>query len=140
MGWYNPKWEELSPKAKRLYVLFMILIVCLVVFIMLIFFIVTATFIKLPGADVTRSETDNAISRKPSMVVAITENNDIWINREKISLKFLRTNIALLLADNPNGELIIQADAGSDIKNVASVWDAAKDVGVQFISISGENK
>ena len=36
MGWYNPKWEELSPRAKRLYILFMILIVCLVVFIVII--------------------------------------------------------------------------------------------------------
>ena len=36
MGWYNPKWEELSPRAKRLYILFMILIVCLVVFIVMI--------------------------------------------------------------------------------------------------------
>ena len=99
-----------------------------VVFIMLIFFIVTATFIKLPGADVERAETENAISRKPSMIVAITENNDIWINREKVNPKFLRTNIALLLADNPNGELIIQADSGSDIKNVATVWDAAKEM------------
>ncbi len=111
-----------------------------VVFIMLIFFIVTATFIKLPGADVQRSETENAVSRKPSMIVAITEGNEMWINREKVNPKFLRTNIALLLADNPNGELIIQADAGADIKNVATVWDAAKDVGVQYISISGENK
>ena len=110
-----------------------------VVFIMLIFFIVTATFIKLPGADVSRTETDNAISRKPSMIVAITENNEIWVNREKINTKFLRTNIALLFADNPNGELIIQADAGSDIKHVVDVADAAKDVGVKFISISSEN-
>lgn len=110
-----------------------------VVFIMLIFFIVTATFIKLPGADVSRSETENAVSRKPSMIVAITKNNDIWVNREKVSPKFLRTNIALLLADNPEGELIIQADADADIKNVATVWDAANDVGVKHISISGEN-
>jgi len=36
MGWYNPKWEELSPRAKRLYILFMILIVCLVIFILMI--------------------------------------------------------------------------------------------------------
>lgn len=111
-----------------------------VVFIMLIFFIVTATFIKLPGTDVVRSETDNAAARKPSMIVAVTENNDIWINREKVKKKFLRTKIALILADNPNGELIIQADEGSAVENVAAIWDAAQDVGVQFISIAGENR
>ena len=110
-----------------------------VVFIMLIFFIVTATFIKLPGADVLRADSENAISRKPSMIVAITETNEIWVNREKVNPKFLRTKIALLYADNPSGELIIQADAGSDIKNVVDVADAAKDVGVKFISIASEN-
>lgn len=110
-----------------------------VVFIMLIFFIVTASFIKLPGADVQRSKTDNALSHKPNMIVAITEGNEIWINREKVNSKFLRTNIALLYADNPNGELIIQADSGTDIKQVADVADAAKDVGVKFISLATEN-
>ena len=111
-----------------------------VVFIMLIFFIVTATFIKLPGVDVNDSSSENAISRKPSMIVAITKNNEIWINREEVSEKILRTKISLLFSDNPNGELIILADEKADIGKIAKVADAAKDVGVKFTSISSQNR
>ena len=111
-----------------------------VVFIMLIFFIVTATFIKLPGVDVNDSGSENAVSRKPSMIVAITKNNEIWINREEVSEKVLRTKISLLFSDNPNGELIILADEKADIGKFAKVADAAKDVGVKFTSISSQNR
>jgi len=111
-----------------------------VVFIMLIFFIVTATFIKLPGIDVNNAETKNAIARKPNMIVAISENNEIWINREKVTPKNLKSKIALLYADNPNGELIILADAKSDVGNIAKVADAAKDIGVKFTSVSSKNR
>ena len=111
-----------------------------VVFIMLIFFIVTATFIKLPGVDVNNSQSENAITRKPNMIVAITGNNEIWINREQVSEKFLRTKIALLYSDNPNGELIIQADERANIGKIVKVADAAKEVGVKFTSISSKNQ
>lgn len=109
-----------------------------VVFIMLIFFIVTATFIKLPGQDVLRPMADNAADLKPAMLVAINSDNEIWINREEVEPRFLRTRIAVLYAENPKGDLVIQADEEAQIENIALVADAAKDVGVEVVRISAE--
>ena len=109
-----------------------------VVFIMLIFFIVTATFIKLPGQDVLRPTALNADQLKPSMLVAINSDNQIWINREEIEPRFLKTRIAVLYAENPKGDLVIQADEDAQVEKIALVADAAKDVGVEIVRISAE--
>ena len=109
-----------------------------VVFIMLIFFIVTATFIKLPGQDVLRPEALNAQELKPSMLVAINSDNQIWINREEVEPRFLKTRIAVLYAENPKGDLVIQADEDAQVEQIALVADAAKDVGVEIVRISAE--
>lgn len=111
-----------------------------VVFIMLIFFIVTATFIKLPGADVLRPGAINATESKPAMLVAIDNDSRIWIDRELVDPRFLRTRIAVLYSENPNGELVIQADEEARIMQIAQVADAAKDVGVQRITIAAEEQ
>ena len=109
-----------------------------VVFIMLIFFIVTATFIKLPGVDVVRPGSTAAISLKPTMLVAIDGDSTIWINREQIETKYLRTQIAALYADNPKGALVITADEDAHVEQIALVADAAKEVGVELVQISSE--
>lgn len=109
-----------------------------VVFIMLIFFIVTATFIKLPGTDVLRPGANNANPAKPAMLVAIDSDSQIWINRELVDPRFLKTKIAVLYADNPNGEMVIQADEEARILQVAQIADAAKDIGVERITIASE--
>ena len=111
-----------------------------VVFIMLIFFIVTATFIKLPGADVLRPGALNATESKPAMLIAIDNDSQIWINRELVDPRFLRTRIAVLYSENPNGEMVIQADEEARILQIAQVADAAKDVGVERITIAAEER
>lgn len=109
-----------------------------VVFIMLIFFIVTATFIKLPGAEIVRVGASVPQSLKPSMLVAIDGDSRIWVDREQIDPKFLRTEIAALYADNPQGALVIQADENARVEQIALVADAAKEVGVILVQISAE--
>lgn len=109
-----------------------------VVFIMLIFFIVTATFIKLPGQDVLRPEAVNAEDLKPSMLIAVNSDNEIWINREMVEPRFLKTQIAVLFSENPSGDLVIQADEDAQIENIALIADAAKEVGIEVVRISAE--
>lgn len=106
-----------------------------VVFIMLIFFIVTATFIKLPGLDVVRAPADNATGLKPSMLVALGSDGTIWINREEVDPRFLKSRITTLYAENPNGAMVIQADEESKVEQITQVADAAKEVGVVSIQI-----
>lgn len=111
-----------------------------VVFIMLIFFIVTATFIKLPGADVIRPGASNAVASKPAMLVAIDNDSRIWINRELVEPRFLKTKISVLYAENPKGEMVIQADEEARVHQIAQVADAAKEVGVESITVAAEDE
>lgn len=109
-----------------------------VVFIMLIFFIVTATFIKLPGQDVIKALGLNAENRKPSMLVAIDDKSAIWINGEKVEERLLKSKIAIIYSDNPKGEMVIQPDKDAEIGKLALVADAAKEVGVEVIYASAD--
>jgi biopolymer transport protein ExbD len=110
-----------------------------VVFIMLIFFIVTASFVKEAGIDVNRPSAATAERKeKGNILVAISENNQIWINRRQVNPRALRANIERMHAENPNGAVVIQADEESKNKLLVQVMDAARMVGVKNVSIAAE--
>lgn len=82
-----------------------------VVFIMLIFFIVTATFIKEAGIDVDKPEAATAVvQEKASILVAIDAEDRVWINRRQVDVRSVRSIIERLHAENPKGTVVIQAD------------------------------
>ena len=81
-----------------------------VVFIMLIFFIVTASFVKESGLDVNRPDAPTAVKKEnANILVAIGANNEIWINRRRIDPRAVRANIERMHAENPEGAVIIQS-------------------------------
>ncbi|MCR6652816.1 MAG: biopolymer transporter ExbD [Cellvibrionaceae bacterium] len=107
-----------------------------VVFIMLIFFIVTATFIKEPGVEVDRPDANTARVKNAKILVAINSENKIWVDKNEIDPLFVKDQIELLLADNPKSPMIIQADAKSSIKVLNEVAQAARQLGITDISIA----
>jgi biopolymer transport protein ExbD len=107
-----------------------------VVFIMLIFFIVTATFIKEPGVEVDRPDANTAAVKNAKILVAINSENQVWIDKSEIDPQFVKDQIELLLAENPKSPVIIQADAKSSIKTLNDVAQAARQIGVVDISIA----
>ncbi len=110
-----------------------------VVFIMLIFFIVTASFVKEAGIDVNRPNAATAERKeKGNILVAISENNQIWIDRRQVDPRALRANIERMHAENPNGAVVIQADQESKNKLLVLVMDAARMAGVKNVSIAAE--
>lgn len=112
-----------------------------VVFIMLIFFIVTAVFIKEPGVTVARPSTlEREAVKNQSVLVAINEKNEIWIDRKKVDERSVKSVIERIAADNPLGALVIQADGASNAGTYALVWDAAKAAGVINIAIATDPK
>lgn len=112
-----------------------------VVFIMLIFFIVTSSFIKEPGIDVQRPGTDtHDIVANQNILVAITSENKVWINKEEVKPAAIKNKIQAIHAENPKGALVIQADFKSNAESYALVYDAAKDAGVEKISLSSVDK
>ena len=112
-----------------------------VVFIMLIFFIVTAVFIKEPGVEVDRPDT---LAREQvtnqNVLVAINAKNEIWINRKKVDERAVKVVIEQIQQDNPRGAVVIQADGESNAGTFALVWDAAKEAGVEDIAVATDEK
>jgi biopolymer transport protein ExbD len=110
-----------------------------VVFIMLIFFIVTASFIKEAGIDVDRPAAETATPKpNANIIIAIAANNEIWIDRRKVPPQGVRTAIERLLAENPEGRVVIQADQESQAEPLMAVMEAAQAAGIPVSSISAE--
>jgi len=110
-----------------------------VVFIMLIFFIVTASFIKEAGIDVRRPEASAVVPKpKANILVAISANNEIWIDRKNIDKRSVKAAFERLLAENPEGSVVIQADKEAYTETVVIVADAARQAKITRVSISGE--
>jgi biopolymer transport protein ExbD len=110
-----------------------------VVFIMLIFFIVTASFVKEAGIDVNRPDAATAERKeRGNILVAITENGQIWINKRQVDPRAVRANIERMHAENPQGAVVIQADENSKNGLLVQVMDAARLAGVYEVSIAAE--
>ncbi len=110
-----------------------------VVFIMLIFFIVTASFVKEAGIDVTRPPAATAERKeRGNILVAITANDQIWIDRRQVDLRAIRPNIERLHAENPGGSVMILADKDSKNGLLVQVMDAARLAGVKSVALAAE--
>ena len=110
-----------------------------VVFIMLIFFIVTASFVKESGLEVNRPDAPTAVKKEnANILVAIGASNEIWINRRRIDPRAVRANIERMHAENPVGAVIIQADKKAFTETLVLVMDSARQAGVFNVSIAAE--
>ncbi|TRW50123.1 biopolymer transporter ExbD [Aliidiomarina halalkaliphila] len=111
-----------------------------IVFIMLIFFIVTTSFVKEAGIDVNRPEASQA-TQKPSanIFIAIRENGEVWMDRRQVDIERVAANLERLLAEQPTDMVVIQADEGARHGIVVRVMDQIKEAGIAQISIAAEN-
>jgi biopolymer transport protein ExbD len=107
---------------------------------MLIFFIVTASFIKEAGIDVNRPDAPTSESiADANILIAISSNDEIWIDKRMIDPRAVRPNIERLHAENPKGSVVIQADQKSTNNTLVIVMDAARQAGVYNISLAANN-
>ncbi len=110
-----------------------------VVFIMLIFFIVTASFVKESGIDVNRPDAATAVVKpRGNILVAITPTGQIWIDKRQVDVRAIRANLERLHAENPQGAVVIQADTDSKNGLLVAVTDAAKLAKIENVSIAAE--
>jgi biopolymer transport protein ExbD len=110
-----------------------------VVFILLIFFIVTASFVKEAGIEVNRPEAATAVKKeRANILVAISDKGEIWINKRRIDIRAVQANIERLKAENPQGTVVIQADKKSTTDTLVKVMDAARSAGVFDVSIAAQ--
>lgn len=110
-----------------------------VVFILLIFFIVTSVFITEAGIDVAKPEASTAEPKSKDLIlIAVSPQGDIWIDGEQIDPRFIRSRFELRLAESPNSSVVIQADQASSNEYVMMIMAAARDAEIADVSISTE--
>ncbi|MEO1247663.1 MAG: biopolymer transporter ExbD [Pseudomonadota bacterium] len=108
-----------------------------VVFIMLIFFIVTASFIRETGLDLSRSDAnEEPVPAAENILVSIAEDNAIWIDGRLIDPRAVTANIARLRAERPKSTVIVQAAKRSSNKTLVRVIDASRLAGAYDIALA----
>ena len=110
-----------------------------VVFIMLIFFIVTATFIKETGVEIDRPDAMTARPKKTvSLLVGVGEDNQVWIDKKQVDVRNVRPRMERLHAENLKGGLVIKADSEAKVEKVLAIMDAARNIGIGQVAIATE--
>ena len=107
------------------------------VFIMLIFFIVTASFVKETGVQVNKPTALTALLRpKASILIALDASDNVWIDRRKVDIRAVRAAIERLHSENPQGTVVIEADNESKNALLVQVMDACRQAGITQVAIA----
>lgn len=110
-----------------------------IVFIMLIFFIVTSTFVRESGIEVDKPQATNIVSQKDvGIFIAVTADNDVYIDKKMVDIERVQAALEAMLLDKPESSLVIQADERAFSGTIIQVMDAAKGTGIEKIAIAAE--
>jgi len=111
------------------------------VFILLIFFLVTTSFVKETGVDINRPSASTAVSReKAGILIGITNDNRIFMENREIDIRAVRANIERALAENPEGGVVIVADRESSTGTAIRVMDGCRMAGAENISLAANRE
>ncbi len=111
------------------------------VFILLIFFLVTASFTKESGVEVNRPTAQTAVRQeRGNLIVAIRKNGEIWIDNHLVDLRSVRAHVERLQAQNPEGTVIIMADKDARTGATVDVLDQVRLAGVSNVAIAATRK
>lgn len=110
-----------------------------IIFILLIFFLVTASFVKESGVEINRPEAASAVMKEATgLIVGMTADGEIYINREKVELRRVRGLVEIFLAENNNGGVVIDADGDSLTSRLIAVLDQCRLAGATNIAVSSK--
>ena len=109
------------------------------VFILLIFFIVTTSFVKESGVDIERPSAQTAVSvEKTFMMIEIAPNGDLYADGQKIMFDNIKSRLHRFMVETPNGAVIIVADRSVDTGTTIRVLDECRLAGIQNISVAAK--
>ena len=112
-----------------------------IVFIILIFFVVSTSFVKESGVDVNRPSASTAERKeRGNIMIGITEDNTVWIDKRQVDIRAVRANIERLHAENPEGAVVIQADRDARTGVLVQVLDQSRLAGVDDVSIAASTQ
>ena len=107
------------------------------VFILLIFFAVNASFVKEAGVEIERPSARSAVTQEQAnIMIAVTENGEVWVDRQRVDPRSVRGHVARLHAENPEGAVVILADDKSETGLVIEVLDQARLAGVENVAVA----
>ena len=110
-----------------------------VVFIFLIFFIVTANFIKDPGLEINRPDSETAeITENAAILIAIGPAGEIYMDGRRIDVRQVKANVIRLMAENPQGAVVMQADEKATAEKIIALMDELREAAVIEISIESQ--
>ncbi len=110
-----------------------------IVFIMLIFFIVTTSFVKEAGISVNSPSASSADSQdKATIFVAINDENEVWIDKRQVDIATVRAIVARLHTNNPDGAVVIQADKTVSTDQLMNVMNQVRLAGVNNIALAAK--
>lgn len=110
-----------------------------VIFIMLIFFIVTTTFVREAGIKINRPAAKTAVKQEQTnILVAISPQGEIWIDKQRVDIRELRGMIQKLKSENPEAAVIIQADRDARAGLLVQAMDQARLAGVRDVAVAAE--
>ena len=108
-----------------------------VIFIMLIFFIVTTSFVRESGIKVNRPSAQTAVKQeRSSILIAISPEGEIWIDKQRVDIRSLRTVIQKLKSENPEAAVVIQADRDARAGLMVQAMDQARLAGVPDVAVA----
>jgi biopolymer transport protein ExbD len=111
-----------------------------VVFIMLIFFVVTTSFVKEAGVEVNRPSAETAKQQEQAnILIAIRPNGEIWIDNRSVDVRAVRANVERLRAEFPEGQVVIQGDREAQIGLLVRVMDQVRLAGITDVAIAADD-
>lgn len=109
------------------------------VFILLIFFLVTTSFVKETGIDVNRPTASTAVSKaKATILIGIDAANRIYIEHREVDVRAVRANVERALAENPEGAVVVVADKASSTGTAIRVIDGCRMAGAKNVSLAAK--
>ena len=107
------------------------------VFILLIFFAVNASFVKEAGVEIERPSAKTAKTQdQANIMIAVTESGEVWVDRQRVDPRSVRGHVERLHAENPEGSVVILADDKSETGLVIEVLDQARLAGVDNVAVA----
>lgn len=112
-----------------------------VVFIMLIFFIVTSSFIKESGVEVNRPQADSAAAQdQGNILIAVTADGQVWLDKQVVDVRSVRAHVERMRQELPDGYVVVQADQDARTGLVVKVMDQARLAGVTDVVLAASTE
>lgn len=112
-----------------------------VVFIMLIFFIVTSSFIKESGIEVNRPQADSAAAHEQgNILIAVTADGQVWLDKQAVDVRSVRAHVERMRQEQPEGIVVVQADQDARTGLVVRVMDQARLAGVEDVVLAASTE